>query len=165
MAELGPTQDFQNMCWDYVSSKKYCRTSRLADEVAKRTRREDIWSISFAKIIDELRKQSSRDRLHQYYLRISRVGVRIPIAGKLPPHIRIEEHVKIIASIEYDQFALENPFNSARIQNRTLTSRQADEVAKRIRRGDIWSIRSVSKTQMLLTNDWVQMYKNDAAKS
>lgn len=90
--------------------------------------------------MDELRKQSNLDRLHQYYLRISRVGVRIPIPGKSPPQLRIEEHVKIIASIEYDHSALENPFDFARIQNRTFTSRKADEDAKRIRCGDIWSI-------------------------
>lgn len=71
-------------------------TSRLADEVAKRIRCED-GSISFAKVVDELRRQSNRDRLSRYCLPVGGVGVRIP---KPTDKTRIPSNLRTFAPSE-----------------------------------------------------------------
>lgn len=66
-------------------------TSRLADEVARRIGREDLTSISFAEVTEELRRTTQPQRMPQYRLQLGRIGIRIPTPdrARLPPHLRL----------------------------------------------------------------------------
>lgn len=92
IASVGYDQSALGNPFDYVHLQNRTFTSRLTDEVAKRIGREDVSTISFAKIVDELRKKSNPDRLPQYCLQVGRAEVRIPIpsTAKVPPHLRLE---------------------------------------------------------------------------
>lgn len=65
-------------------------TSRLADEVSRRIEREEITSMSFAEVVDGIRRTSQPDRLPQYGQGVCRAGIRIPTPtqAKLPPRLR-----------------------------------------------------------------------------
>ena len=68
IASVGYDQSTPGNLSDYARLQNHTFTSRLTDEVAQRIGREDVSSMSFAEIVDELRRKSSPDRLPQYCL-------------------------------------------------------------------------------------------------
>jgi hypothetical protein len=64
-------------------------TSQLADSIALRVDHGDP-SLSFAEIIEELRRKTHPDCSPAYQLKVGRVGIRVPVPGQagLPVHLK-----------------------------------------------------------------------------
>lgn len=90
IASVGLDQSAHGNSSDNARLQNKTFTSQLADEISRRIGNQEITSISFAEVIDELRRTGHPERLPQYRLQLGRVGVRIaiPTQAELPPHPR-----------------------------------------------------------------------------